>query len=144
VTTLSPRPQSEFIPKVGAGCLVVLGLFMAVSALAALTVPPVPSIAGLVIMATIGAGFVSAGAYWWRFVRGSELRRRVEYDEKAVLSVASRHGGVVTVAQLALETELSAEEARAAVERLCIRGIAQPDVQDDGTMQYRFGGFLGP
>jgi hypothetical protein len=142
VTTPMKRPQSEFLPRAGAGCLVMLGGFMALSALGAMTVPPVEPLGGLVVMAIVGAGFAAAGIYWWRFVIGADARRRVEYQDKVVLGVASRHDGVVTVAQVALEADLSTDEAREAIERLCIRGLAQPDVRDDGSIEYRFGGLL--
>lgn len=136
------RPQSEFLPKVGAGCLVAIGMFMAVMAVTAMAQPD-NAIAGLLVMLLLGAGFGAAGVYWWRFALRSETRGRSEFEDKSVLRVAARHGGIVTVALITLETELSADEAREAIESLCIRGVAYPDVQDDGSIQYRFPGLLG-
>jgi hypothetical protein len=138
------RPQGEFFPRIGAGCLVMLGLFMFISAVFALAVPPLEEVAGLIVMATLGAGFGGAGVYWWRFVTGSEVRRRGEFHDKVVLGIAAAHGGQVTIAQVAVESELTAEEAREALERLCRRGLALPDILEDGSIQYRFGGLLGP
>lgn len=116
---------------------------MILSAILAISTTPADGMGGLVVMMLIGAGFGAAGVYWWRFVTGADVRRRLEYQDKAILAVASRHRGVVSVSQIALETDLSTDEAREAVERMCIRGLAQPDIQDDGSIQYRFGGLLG-
>lgn len=121
----------------------MIGLFIGVSALFAMvTMDVATELPGLVVMALVGIGFGGAGLYWWRFVTGSEVGRRREFQEKTVLGVASRHGGCVTLAQIALETELSTEEARVTIERLCGKGLAQPDIREDGSIEYRFGGLL--
>lgn len=121
----------------------MLGLFMIGSAMLAVSTTPADALVGLVVMMVIGAGFAAAGGFWWRFVTSADARRRIEYQDKTVLGVAARHNGVVTIARVAVETDMSPEEAREAIERLCIRGLAQPEVLDDGAIEYRFGGLLG-
>jgi hypothetical protein len=141
VTKPLKPPQAEVLPKIGAGCLILLGLFIGLSAVFAVLAGG-EEVAGLVVMTMLGFIFIASGVFWWRFVTGSEVRRRAEFQDKTVLAVAARHGGCTTVAQIALESDMSTEDARIAVERLCIRGIAQPDVRDDGNIEYRFGGLV--
>jgi hypothetical protein len=101
-------------------------------------------LAGVVVMSIVGLGLVGAGIFWWRFVRSNETSRRGDFEEKDVLLVAARHGGAVTVAQIVLESNLSADRADAVLARMRQRGLAHAELLDDGTVQYRFGGLIPP
>jgi hypothetical protein len=86
----------------------------------------------------------AAGYIWFRSVTGSERRLRHQYQEKQILSVAASHGGIITLAQIKLDTDLDAAEAAEVIDRLCANGLCRADLLDDGTVCYRFGGLLSP
>jgi hypothetical protein len=138
----SAPPQTDVLPRIGAGCLVVLGLGMALLAFGGIVTQD-GALAGEIVLGAIGLGFGAAGFFWLRFVTDADRRRREEFEEKAVLSVAATHAGFVTISQIALESALSASEAERVINRLCGRGMAQPELLEDGTVRYRFTGLIG-
>jgi hypothetical protein len=81
-----------------------------------------------------------AGGLWLRRIGGREREEYLHYQEKAVLDVAADNGGFATIAAITLHTPLSADDAEAAISRLCQRNVAQPELMDDGTVAYSFGG----
>lgn len=135
-------PEKDFLPRLGAGCLVLVGGLVIVVALALVPKPGNFDILGFLFYGILGAGFVAAGIFWYRYVSQQEGTRRRLFEEKAILTVAARHGGYATLAQVALETPFTAAEAEGAMARLCREGFARPEVLDDGTIRYRFGGLL--
>lgn len=60
--------------------------------------------------------------------------------EKQVLQVAQAHGGVVTAAQVVLNTDLKLDEAEKILETMAARGHAEMRLQDNGAIDYRFHG----
>lgn len=135
-------PQSDFIPRIGAGCLLLLGLLTVVIAISISASGAAPRLLGSLFYGLLGIGFGAAGVYWYRYVVAVEKKQLLLFEEKALLNVAVRHGGYVTVAQLTLEAHFTAAEAEEAVARLCRQGFAHPELLDDGTVRYRFGGLL--
>lgn len=83
-----------------------------------------------------------AGLAWLRSIARREQDGHLRYEEKAVLEIAAANGGFASIAMITLHTALSAADAEAALSRLCGRGVAQPEIMDDGAVTYRFGGLL--
>ncbi len=135
-------PVKDFLPRLGAGCLVLLGGMVVIMALGLFLGAGRPDPTGLLFYGMFGVGFLSAGIFWYRYVSEQERTRRRLFEEKSLLSVAVRHGGYATLAQVTLETPVTALEAEEAMARLCRQGFAQPELMEDGTVRYRFGGLL--
>jgi hypothetical protein len=129
----------DVIPRVGAGCLLLFGVVMTGLAISALFQGEMQLFAFVFL---IGGGTVAGGGYWLKNVMTSDRRLKEQYEEKAILAVASRHDGNVTLGQISLETDLDPAETEAAMDRLCARGIARADILDDGGITYRFSGLL--
>jgi hypothetical protein len=136
--------QRDFLPRMGAGCLVLVGLAICAMALVTGVSAGALDPVGATFYLLVGAGFGISGVFWFRYIGTMESARRIHYAEKMVLRSAARHAGTMTLAQLTLATPLTVAEAEAALERLCIRGIATPEIRDDGTIEYRFNGLLPP
>jgi hypothetical protein len=134
--------EREVLPRMGAGCLVLLGVTIIVIAGASVFTPGEIGVPGFIIYGLIGSGFGVSGIIWLRYIATLEEARRILFAEKAVLRVAARNGGIGTVAEITLQSPLTTDEVQAAVERLCGRGVAQPELMEDGTVVYRFGGLL--
>jgi hypothetical protein len=135
-------PEEDFLPRLGAGCLVLIGVVIAVVGIASVK-GSIENLGSILYCRLFGGGFAFAGGYWYRYVRAQERTRRRLFEEKQVLAVALNHGGYATLAQLVLEAPFTAAEAEAAMQRICRQGLAHPDLLDDGTVRYRFGGLLG-
>jgi hypothetical protein len=62
--------------------------------------------------------------------------------ERAVLACAQKHGGRVTIAEVAAGSELSFTEAKAVLEDLSRAGACTVDVTEHGAFLYEFNGLL--
>jgi hypothetical protein len=62
--------------------------------------------------------------------------------EKTVLRIARDKGGRVTPSLVALESDLSVEEAEKALDDLAKKGHASMVVREDGRIEYEFAEFL--
>lgn len=133
-------PQKDFIPRIGAGCLVAIGAGIALLGLTAIWNGA--GVDGVLMRVLLGVAFAAGGVFWYNYVSRQERSRRELIEEKALLRVALNHGGRATIAQVALETPFTAAETEAIMERLCRQGLARPDILDDGTISYRFGGLI--
>jgi predicted transcriptional regulator len=81
-----------------------------------------------------------------------ELRERLAVEqlparsprdiEKAVLACAKQHGGRVTIAEVATESDLSFTEAKEVLEELSRAGACTVDVTEEGAFIYEFLGLL--
>jgi hypothetical protein len=63
---------------------------------------------------------------------------RAENPEKTVLRVAKKNGGFVTPGEVALEGELSLDQARKLLEKLAATGSAEMRVRSSGVVVYFF------
>jgi hypothetical protein len=135
-------PQKDFVPRLGAGCLVLIGVVIILLGISA-AAGPWSGLEGLLFALALGGGFSTAGLFWYRYVAAQERVRTNLFEEKTLLAVALNHGGYATVAQMVLETPYTAAEAEEAMARLCRQGLAHPELLEDGTVRYRFGGLLG-
>lgn len=90
------------------------------------------------MIAALGALPLILGVWLWVRVLRARRRRRDESRERTILGLASQRGGRLTVQALALETDLTLREAKAALETLHVDGHCVADVGDDGEMAYLF------
>jgi hypothetical protein len=61
--------------------------------------------------------------------------------ERKVLKAASNRAGMVTAAQVALEADVSVEEAQKELERLAAGGFCEMRIRETGAIIYRFAEF---
>lgn len=64
-----------------------------------------------------------------------------EWQERQILALAQREGGVLSIASLALNSQLSTEDAQKALEELERRQVATTWLDDAGALVYRFPAF---
>ncbi|QSQ27470.1 hypothetical protein JY651_22280 [Pyxidicoccus parkwayensis] len=62
--------------------------------------------------------------------------------ERAVLTCAQKHGGRVTIAEVAAGSELSFTEAKTVLEELSHAGACTVDVTEHGAFIYEFNGLM--
>jgi len=67
--------------------------------------------------------------------------RKVESPEKAILRVARKNGGQVTPGEVAIETDISVDEARKELDKLARNGMAEVRVRSSGVVVYYFAEF---
>ncbi|MBP6594909.1 MAG: hypothetical protein KA255_17935 [Candidatus Obscuribacter sp.] len=99
----------------------------------------VPSQVGLIAFL---AGLVFLG---FKLVTGQLKERQAvkELNEEQTLLLRARvKGGVITVAEAAVESRLSILDAKRAFEKLSALGVCHVDVTEQGELCYRFAGFL--
>ena len=125
-------------------------------------------ISGLSMIAVFGALWIFVGGGFWIFpmvfagilpcvrggvrfftdmrLRGERRRelpgRKEEGIERAILTTAKEEKGRVTPAMVALNTNVTLENAEKALEDMVRRGYASMDVRDSGTVEYVFPEFL--
>ncbi|MGO8692806.1 MAG: hypothetical protein ACLQMF_03945 [Rectinemataceae bacterium] len=104
------------------------------------------------------AGFVAIFAGFLPFVsglRGLAAERRAAPPrrklgtaernaeaERSVLRVAQEHGGRVTPALVAVDSDLSLEEAERILQSMVVKSHASMQVRDDGRIEYEFREFM--
>ena len=143
VGRVSTGPRRRTFQRIAAWLLIIFGGLFVLLMLVAPTDPAnattrdnvegerAATVMGLVMLAT-------GGGWLWATRRRDESGQHM-YEEKAILAVAAKYGGRATIAQIALETHLSMDQAEVAINRLCGKNIAQPDLMDDGSVVYQFG-----
>jgi TM2 domain-containing membrane protein YozV/predicted transcriptional regulator len=86
-----------------------------------------------------GAGKNGAGRDGWRYVNdGSSriVRERKETVERVILRAAKQNKGIVTASEVALEANVSMEDAKKALDTLVTKGFAEIRVRKSGTIVY--------
>lgn len=127
--------------RIGPWILIIFGMLMLIGGLAPREPAPgenkkADNPLGVFIMAGL---MIAGGGYWWFRAGQRNLGAVIQEQDKQILSVAARHHGRTTVAQIVMETDLSAQEAEEALNRLCQQNVAQPDLLDEGGVVYQFG-----
>jgi predicted ArsR family transcriptional regulator len=67
---------------------------------------------------------------------------RKESIEKVILRTARKNGGYVTPGEVALEGDVSVDQARETLEKLASKGYAQMRVRTSGVIVYAFPEFF--
>uniref|UniRef100_A0A7C3E7P7 NINE protein n=1 Tax=Gracilinema caldarium TaxID=215591 RepID=A0A7C3E7P7_9SPIR len=79
----------------------------------------------------------------WRYAEDAQARV-ISKDsiERTVLRLAKQNKGIVTASELALESGVSIDEAKKALEKLVDQGYAELRVRKTGTLVYTFPEFM--
>ncbi len=64
--------------------------------------------------------------------------KRKESVERTILRVAKKNAGIATASEVALEADVSIEDAKSALEKLVVKGFAEMRVRKSGTIAYVF------
>ncbi len=133
------------------GCLFVTGIgsFGAFSVFLALTIWQIiaQGATGLLIASAVMFGLFALaglglfGYAWGKPTSSPDTVSFRDNHQRGALRVARRMEGVVTVADIGVETTMSIDEAEAVLDDFARRGIAELRVQDSGTHQYVFPSF---
>ena len=103
------------------------------------TETPKGVLVGLLIFFTGVSAF--GGYFSRRMLSGGPSRRQKDLSrEQSILRLAMVQDGVVTIAQVAVHTGLSVDEATEAIEELIQKGVAEIGSDDEGDFFYRFPG----
>lgn len=79
-----------------------------------------------------------AGAFMIRLGRIRERTERLNKTERTLLRMAHKYGGRLTVTIVAMETEMTLDEARSLLGVFVSKGAADTEIDDNGTIIYRF------
>lgn len=79
-----------------------------------------------------------AGAFMIRLGRIRERTERLNQTERTLLRMAHKYGGRLTVTIVAMETEMTLDEARSLLGLFVSKGAADTEIDDNGTIIYRF------
>ena len=71
-----------------------------------------------------------------------EAAENARYPEKLILQTARKRNGKVTPALIALDSDLTLEEAEKALRYMASHGYASMEVTESGTVEYIFTDFL--
>ena len=69
--------------------------------------------------------------------------RKADSPEKTILRVARQNGGLVTPGEVAIESDISVDEARRELDKLAKNGMAEIRVRSSGVIVYYFAEFAG-
>jgi len=124
-----------YLGKIGTGLLWFFtgGLGMAGSIYDAVTMPRQVDDANIRDQARRRIAYEGAG-----YMPVYEAPARPADPEKTALRVAQKNGGFVTPGEVALECELSVDEARSLLEKLASKGHAEMRVRSSGVIVYFF------
>ncbi|MDR1352819.1 MAG: TM2 domain-containing protein [Treponema sp.] len=91
------------------------------------------------LLSGAAGGKHGAGHGGWRYVNdGSSriVRERKETVERVILRAAKQNKGIVTASEVALEANISMEDAKKALDTLVTKGFAEIRVRKSGTIVY--------
>jgi hypothetical protein len=124
-----------------AGCLLIIAGMIA--NIAAGDDNVAGNVIGLIVMLAAAGGGVAL--VWANLLKRPHAPGRSPAEiERQVLAVASRSGGQVTVAEVALHCRLTIEESKRLLSRMNAQGVAAVSLSDDGDMLYTFAGLEPP
>jgi hypothetical protein len=92
----------------------------------------------LLLSFLLGCVPLAVGVLLLRRVRNSVARREIEAREAQVLRVAQERQGTVSAVDVATGCGMSLEQAQKTLDQLHLRGFSEMDVEDSGTVVYRF------
>jgi hypothetical protein len=150
-TSLEKTSEREPTQVAYRGCLFVTGIgsFVVFSVFLALTIWQMiaQGVTGLLIASAVLFGLFALGGVgllgwaWRQRRRAPDSVSFRDNHQRGVLRVARRMNGVVTVADIGVETTMTIDQAERVLDDFSRRGIAELRVRDDGTHQYVFPSF---
>ena len=133
------KPGERVLQAV-AVAVVLFGLFMVVGGIGLLLDPKSPQTkaSSVALIVCLGLLPAIAGVLLFRHTQAAAAERALEAREQLVLQVASAHQGVLTVAQVAMATGMSLEQAEAVLDRMHHKSFNDKELLDSGEMVYKF------
>ncbi len=124
--------------------LCLFGALFAVGGLANAIEPPEGQSAAVFVLLTLFLGVVPFVGGMWMCVwsRRRSKMRLVESQERLILQLAQQRGGRLTVADVALNTALSSNQAQLLLEQYHLDGLSRVGVSDGGVVEYTFQGLV--
>ncbi|WP_103105663.1 hypothetical protein [Brevibacillus reuszeri] len=132
---------TEVIQYIAGAIILLFGFIMIVGALASeetkLTVTT-----DLVLFLLLGVLPALLGGWLLFKARKNSKLRRLDALENLVLQIASRYGGNLTAAELAMNSKLSITQANEVLERFAKQNVAYLKISNNGTYVYQFEGIV--
>lgn len=92
---------------------------------------------GLIVF--FGLTGIASGRYV--FKTRTRIKRKIEEKkERKILNLIKKKGGRITPFELASESDYSFEESKALLDQLCVKGIGQAHITEEGHTVYVFEG----
>lgn len=132
--------QGTFAGRFFGGTLVLIGGISLLFAVLALV--SAANAEGTLVLFVLGGILLGAGIPLRRSASSRALGEISRMREQAVLDAAALNGGAVTVALAMQAARLSAQDAAAVLEEFCRQGVAEPELLEDGGVEYRFRGLM--
>jgi hypothetical protein len=127
-----------YLGKIGSGILYFLtgGLFFVGTLIDAFRIPSLVREANyeLALERALGSGPVR--------VEYKEAKPKKESIEKVILKTARSNNGIVTPGEVALEGDISLEDARKCLDAITAKGFAEMRIKKNGVIVYCFPDFL--
>lgn len=130
----------DFVKFILSGMMVVFGLLITLGGIINMGEDSTTLVADIFL--TLGFGMLPlAGGIYLFFRTQKKIRlRRLEAMENRILAIARKHDCRLTVQRLALETELSLDDARRILEQFYNNGYCQIEMNTDNEVIYIFPG----
>ncbi|WP_289140611.1 hypothetical protein [uncultured Brevibacillus sp.] len=132
---------TEVIQYIAGAIILLFGLIMIIGAIASeqtkLTVTK-----DLVLFLLLGILPALLGGWLLFTARKNSKLRRLDALENLVLQIASRYGGNLTAAELAMNSKLSITQANEVLERFAKQNVAYLKISNNGTYVYQFEGIV--
>ncbi len=82
----------------------------------------------------------------YMLIKHSRARRKrgLEKTEREILKMIARKNGRITPEEIAVNSDMTIDEAKDHLERLCENGAGELQVTESGRLVYVFFGFLNP
>ena len=121
---------------------ILFGAIFIVGGLANVADPPEGGSVSTFLVATLFFGVVPlvAGIWLCLRLRRSAKRRARESGERMILKLAQERGGRLTVADVAMNTDLSSEQAKSLLDQCNLDRLAEMGVSESGVVVYTFRG----
>jgi len=125
---------------VGSGSLLIL-----LSVIQDLISPNGHSLPGGTGMAAVFFFITAIGGFGLSFYTLRKKKHRAQQRaERRILNIIAEKKGRITPEEVAMVTEMTVNEARQELDRLCVEGAGELQVTESGQTSYVFSGFMSP
>lgn len=133
----NPGDTPRFVPGLIRGQGFAVGLLSFIACLTAIAVPAIP-VASVAVFTFGGLAWTYASFAMAKRLEHSQLALAAVRTEQALISLAERSGGVLTVPAAAQALNCSMDDAQLALDTAAKQDHINLDVSDDGLVEYRF------